>query len=182
MIYIISIPTEIEQLVRAHLFQSELEQGAFLFAHVKQEADQTTFEVTEAYLVPAEGWQVQMDVHLEMKDEERAKIMKLAKQKNLALVDCHSHPGSFDRVWFSPSDLHGIAEFALYAKWKLDAKPYAAMVWAESSIDAVAWDSNFAEALPVNQIIILNGDDQILIPKGTWFSQNVRWRKVNTNG
>lgn len=181
MIYLISIPARIEQLVRAHLFQNELEQGAFLYASVRENTNETTLEVVEAYLVPAEGWQVQMDVHLEMKDEERAKIMSQARQKNLALVDCHSHPGSFDKVWFSPSDRHGISEFAVYAKWKLGSKPYTAMVWAESSIDAVVWDNDFGKALRVQSILVVNGKDKILIPKGSWFAPSgPRW-EVNRN-
>lgn len=182
MNYFLTIPAEIERAVRDHLFQNELEQGAFLFAHIDQEPGQTTLQVAEAYLVPAEGWQVQMDIHLEMKDEERAKIMRLAKQKNLALVDCHSHPHSFERVWFSPSDRHGITEFALYAKWKLGAKPYTAMVWAETSIDAVVWDTDFTGALPMKQITVVDGKRTILIPKGTWFSQYTRRRKNKVHG
>lgn len=182
MNYIITLPGEIERRVRAHLFQNELEQGAFLFAQIKQETAQTILEVAEVYLVPPDGWQLQMDVHLEMKDEERAKIMRLARQKNLALVDCHSHPGSFNKVWFSTSDRYGISEFALYAKWKLSGKPYAAMVWAESSIDAVVWDGSFRAALPVAQVTVIDDQARILIPEGSWFSRALGQRQVNRYG
>ncbi len=181
MIYTITIPSRIDQLVRSHLFQNELEQGAFLYAVITANDKETEFNVVEAYLVPPEGWQIQMDVHLEMKDGERAKIMNQAKQKNLALVDCHSHPAAFSNVWFSPSDRYGISEFAAYAKWKLSGKPYAAMVWAESSIDAVAWDNDFTEALPIQKIVIEDGKEKILVPKGSWFASNTAWRLANTN-
>lgn len=55
MNYIITLPGEIERRVRAHLFQNELEQGAFLFAQIKQETAQTILEVAEVYLVPPDG-------------------------------------------------------------------------------------------------------------------------------
>src|SRR5204862_2134353 len=127
-------------------FQNEVEQGAFLFAEARSDGGELQLNVTDFYLVPPRGWEVQMEVYLQMKDSERAKIMKLAREKNLCAIDCHSHPRADDDVWFSPSDVAGISEFAEYAKWKLDGKPFAAMVWGEESVDAVLWHGDFTAA------------------------------------
>src|SRR5205823_4001260 len=98
------IPTHVADTVRRHLFQDDFEQGAFLFARPVGSREELNLAVEDFYLVPASGWETQMDVYLEMKDSERAKIMKLARDKDLAAIDCHSHPRAENDVWFSPSD------------------------------------------------------------------------------
>ena len=165
----IIIPSEIAKTLRQHLFQNELEQGAFLFAEAKRENGGLNLIAADCYLVPASGWEVQMEVYLQMKDSERAKIMKLAREKSLCAIDCHSHPHARDDVWFSPSDVAGITEFAQYAKWKLGGKAFAAMVWGEQSVDAVVWRDEFSQAERVVQVNILGNTKQILIPTGSWF-------------
>jgi hypothetical protein len=72
-------------------------------------------------------------------------------------------------VWYSPSDVAGITDFAQYAKWKLDGKPFAAMVWGEQSVDAVLWQGEFADAERVALVKIVGNSNQTLIPTGSWF-------------
>jgi hypothetical protein len=146
-----------------------LEQGAFLFAQPVRYGNELWLDAVDAYLISPSGWRVQHEVYLEMNDAERAKIMKIARDRNLAVIDCHSHPGSEDDVWFSPSDKRGITEFAAYAKWKLDGKPFAAMVWAEGSVDAVGWHDGFEKVLKVDEVKILGIQAKVLVPRGTWF-------------
>jgi len=165
----IAIPEPIARKLEGHLFQNKLEQGAFLFARHAVAGDGLALEVVESHLVLPEGWAIQNEYHLEMRDEERAKIMRAARQSGLAAIDCHSHPGATDDVWFSGSDRHGIAEFADYARWKLPAQPFAALVWGRSSVDAVAWHGAFEEACPVRRVVIAGQPDRVLVPRGSWF-------------
>ena len=165
----IIIPSGIAEMLRHHFFQNELEQGAFLFAEPKRADGEFSLVVTDHYLVPSSCWEVQAEIYLQMKDAERAKIMKMARDKNLCTIDCHSHPHASDDVWFSPSDVAGITEFAQYAKWKLGAKPFAAMVWGERSVDAVLWQEAFLEAQRVAEIKIIGDSNQTLTPSGSWF-------------
>jgi len=165
----IIIPSAIAETLRQHFFKSELEQGAFLFADAYRNGGELQLNVADIYLVPPRGWEVQMEVYLQMKDSERAKIMKLAREKNLCAVDCHSHPRADDNVWFSPSDVAGITDFAQYAKWKLGGKPFAAMVWGEQSVDAVLWQGEFVDVEPVARVKIVGKTNQTLIPTGSWF-------------
>lgn len=166
---VITIPCPQYQALRRHLFQSKVEQGAFLFARPEMEATELRLIVEEFYLVPPRGWEVQIEVYLQMRDSERAKIMKRARDKNLAAIDCHSHPGAGGDVWFSPSDVAGITEFAQYARWKLDGKPFAAVVWAEKSIDAVIWEGDFQQAQRIDEIRVLGEPQLTLAPNGSWF-------------
>ena len=166
---IITIPIEIAETLRRHLFQNDLEQGAFLFARPERSNAKLNLIAEDLYVVPPRGWEVQMDVYLEMKDSERGRIMKLARDKGLSAIDCHSHPGADDDVWFSPSDIKGISEFAEYAKWKLDGKPFAAMVWGERSVDGVVWDGDFKTPLRLHEVRFDSGPLELLVPTGSWF-------------
>ena len=167
----IEIPVIIFTALHRHFFQNDLEQGAFLFARAEATSTGLRLVVEDYYLVPPSGWERQMDIYLQMRDAERAKIMKLARARGASAIDCHSHPHSGADVWFSPSDLHGITEFAPYAKWKLDGRPFAAMVWGEKSVDAVAWQGDFSRAEEVDEVRILGADFGALRPTNSWFQR-----------
>lgn len=180
---LITIPSAIHEKLRNHLFQNELEQGAFLFANVEQNTNEVNLLVQDVYLVPPNGWQVQLEVYLEMKDSERAKIMALARTGGYAVIDCHSHPGSDDEVQFSISDRYGITDFAAYANWKLNGKPFAAMVWGEESIDGVYWMDNFKNAFPVDEVVIKGDKVVTLNAQGSWFWKDTHpWWKDRSHG
>lgn len=165
----ITIPPAIADELRRHFFQNDLEQGAFLFARPETDAAGLRLVVENFYLVPPSGWEIQMEVYLEMRDSERAKIMKLARDKKLSAIDCHSHPHSGDDVCFSVSDVAGINEFAQYAKWKLDGKPFAAMVWGEASVDAIIWQGDFIHAERVDEVVIAGASPVMMVSTGSWF-------------
>ena len=164
----VAIPYDLERKVYAHLFQGDLEQGGFLFSRVIGSHGELRLEAVSAYLVDPSGWEVQTKDHLELKDTERSKIMKMAREGGYALVDCHSHPGSNGLVWFSYSDRCGIADFSAYVKWKLDGRPYVAMVWGESSIDAVAWYGDFASPTTVAEVRFPGIYPRVMVPRGSW--------------
>jgi hypothetical protein len=173
----ILIPQPVHAALQVHLFQNALEQGAFLLARVAEGADRLCLEAVDAYFVPPEGWEVQTEAYLELKDSERARVMYWARQARLALIDCHSHPDSASHVWFSPSDRTGITDFAAYARWKLEGKPYVGTVWGEASVDAVVWHGDFAAARPVDQVAVVEPDGHVLRPRGTWFRRRApTWR------
>jgi hypothetical protein len=180
---VITLLTGIEEKLRKHLFQNELEQGAFLFADVNQNAKDLELKVRDVYLVPEDGWQVQLEVYLEMKDSERSKIMALARKGGFAVIDCHSHPGSDREVQFSPSDHYGITDFAAYANWKLNGKPFAAMVWGEDSFDAVIWMGDFKKAHPLDELRIEGRKNRSLKPQGSWFTRETKpWWRLEPHG
>jgi hypothetical protein len=172
----ITIPEAIFSRFHAHLFQSDLEQGAFLFGNVTG----GVFRVDDMYLVPSEGWEVQLDVYLEMKDAERAKIMQMAAKNGASVIDCHSHPGAADDVWFSPSDISGITSFAPYAKWKLRGAVYVATVWGESSVDAVSWSGDYIRPERIDAVEIAGAAEWRLVPRGSWFREPRAYRRKDS--
>ncbi len=171
MSIVVSIPEDTRSVLLRHFFQNQLEQGAFLFARPIEKPGELTLVVEEHYLVPKSGWERQQEIYLQMRDAERGKIMKLARDKRLCAIDCHSHPGAGQSVWFSPSDVAGISEFATYAKWKLDGLPFAALVWGEHSVDGVAWHGSFAAAQRVDRVDIIGKSTVALHPTNSWFER-----------
>jgi hypothetical protein len=159
----------LHSVLKMHLFQNDLEQAAFLFCQYEETEDSIIMRPVEIYTVPAQAWDVQLDIYLQMSDAERGKILKMARDKRLALIDCHSHPHSNSDVWFSPSDVAGITEFAAYVKWKLNGKPFAAIVWGEQSMDSVMWSGDFAVASALDGLRVVGGEATNLKPTGSWF-------------
>ena len=150
----VRIPGTIADAMRRHLFKDTVEQAAFLFTTATVTETECLIVTHDVYLVPPEGWDVQHEVYLEMSDAERAKIMKMARDRGMGVVDCHSHPRSGRGVQFSPSDLAHLPDFAAYAKWKLEGKPFAALVWGEESVDGRIWFGNFATMHQLDEVVI----------------------------
>jgi hypothetical protein len=168
MKFIVSIPDAICQQLRADLFQNRLEQGAFLFAQECRSDDGIDLTAVEYYLVPRDGWDVQHEYRLVLSDEERASVLKRARDGGYALVDCHSHPHSVHEVEFSPSDVDGISEFAQYVRWKLDQRPYAALVWGRRSVDAVGWHSGFEAPSQIATVRVTGPRCHEFVPRGSF--------------
>jgi len=61
-----------------------------------------------------------------------------AHQLGCCLIEWHSHCGSWPAE-FSLSDRMGLKEFVPHVRWRLDSRPYAAIVVANGSFDALAW-------------------------------------------
>lgn len=169
---VVRINKEIWDVLYSHLFQGELEQGAFLMTRSAIQPQRVTIDAVEFHLIQPEGWTEQLEIYLEMTDEERGKIMQEARRGGYGVVDIHSHPGSGNDVWFSPSDVRGITDFAAYSKWKLPGQPYVAMVWGEESFDAVAWHGNFEAPQPVSRLELYSQNFAVenLTPTQSWFA------------
>ncbi|MCL6560611.1 MAG: hypothetical protein K6U74_17815, partial [Firmicutes bacterium] len=84
--FYIVIPESIERRLSTHLFQNEFEQAAFMFARVTQSIAELSLTVTDIYLVQPRGWEVQSEVYLELRDTERAKIMRIAREGGYGLI------------------------------------------------------------------------------------------------
>ncbi len=146
------------------------EEAAFLFARPTRKADVITLSVVESMLIPPEGFASRSRFYLELTDESRAAIFKRAHDLGAALVECHSHPGQREAC-FSWSDLRGFDDFVPHARWRLAGRPYAAVVFAVDSVDAVGWADTTPETAPI--AVILAGEQRVLptgLTLGNWKS------------
>jgi hypothetical protein len=128
-----------EDLV-AHLLpgDSPYEQAAFLFAVVQRTEEGVALEVIDSAKLVAADFEVQARDYLELADATRARLIKRAHDLGASLVEMHSHPGPW-KAAFSRSDILGLSETVPHMWWRLDKRPYAAIVVAPSSFDAMVW-------------------------------------------
>ncbi len=144
--------------LRQHLFPrgGSCEEAAFLFARAQSTDAALELHVLEAQLIPPEGFACRSPFYLELTDETRAAVIKRAHDLGAGLIECHSHPGQRGAC-FSWSDLHGFDEFVPHAMWRLKGKPYAAIVMAPDSFDALVWRSATARVEPAGAIVTETG-------------------------
>lgn len=126
--------------VREHLFraESECEEAGFLLARVRAKEERPVLMCMDWLPIPAEGFTSRSAWYLELTDAMRARVIKLAHDRDAALIEVHSHPAQ-RRACFSWSDLHGFEEFVPHVMWRLPHRPYAAVVMASNSFDGLVW-------------------------------------------
>lgn len=139
--------------IRGHLLPRGgiCEEAVFLFAHPSIESDSLVLSAFGTTPIPPNGFAHRSLFYLELTDETRAEVIKRAHDLGAGLIECHSHPGQ-RRACFSWSDLHGFDEFVPHVRWRLQGRPYAAMVFATDSVDALAWHGERSEAVGVRCI------------------------------
>ena len=117
------------------------EQAAFLFAHAERNDGKVWFTVVEIKLLGPEDFTSQEDDYLEMADATRASLIKQAHDMAASLVEIHSHLDPWPAA-FSPADRYGLKETVPHMWWRLNQRPYLALVVAKSSFDALVWIDN----------------------------------------
>jgi hypothetical protein len=154
----IFISEKMYDALRKHLFKGRKEQGAFLFATDSTRSSEMILTVKEIYLIPSDAWDIQDVCYLELSQEEKVKVMMMAKTLNCHLIECHSHRNPYGVAHFSFSDLKGLDEFISYIRWKLPGKKYGALIWTESSISGMIWDMISPGPIPVKTVCIVKKD------------------------
>jgi Prokaryotic homologs of the JAB domain len=152
------IRLEPQQLARCkeHLLprDEKNEQGAFLFAETLRSEKELTFNVVDFWCLEGDDWDVQEPDFLELADNTRARIIKYAHDTRCSLIEVHSHPGPIPAC-FSIADIKGFYETVPNMMWRLKGAPYAALVFAEGSFDALVWSER--GCYPTSALQILTG-------------------------
>jgi hypothetical protein len=65
-------------------------------------------------------------------------LLKRAHDQGACLVELHSHPFCM-HAQFSRTDISGLQETVPHMLWRLRGQPYAAIVVARRSFDALVW-------------------------------------------
>lgn len=146
------------QRLREHL-RGEVEQVAFLFT--EPYAEDQRLRVRGVELIAADGFDYQSGYHVELADEIRPELIKQAWDENACIIEAHSH--LHGPAQFSGSDLVGLGEWASHMRWRLQGRPYAALVVAPDDFDALVWDGD-GPAAPVEAVEIIGGGT--LVPTG----------------
>lgn len=140
--------------LRKHLLPiaSRREQGAFLFCrHSVLATGDEVFDCEDWIALNPEDYEVQSNHYLELNDAARARLIKQAHDRQFCLVESHSHPGPYPAA-LSYSDLSGLDEFVPHVRWRLRGRPYAALVFAKSGFDGLAWTDGLGSPQQVDAI------------------------------
>lgn len=154
----INMPGAVLDRTRAHLLPrgGACEEAVFLFAHARAAGGDLKLEVVETQPIPPEGFSSRSRFYLELTDATRAAVIKRAHDLGAGLIEAHSHPGQRGAC-FSWSDLHGFDEFVPHVLWRLKGRPYAAIVMASDSFDALAWRAASTGPEPLDSIVTERG-------------------------
>lgn len=128
----------------------EVEQVAFLFT--ERYAGDRRLRVRAMRLITTEEFKSQSGYHVELADEIRPEVIKRAWDEDACLIEAHSHVDGSAR--FSWSDLAGFDEWVPHMRWRLQGRPYAALVFAPEGFDALVWDGE-GSAIPVEALEII---------------------------
>lgn len=163
---------ELAQLRRYLLRTPRCEQGAFLFCRpsVSGGAD-PVFECEDWFPLKRTDYEVQAGDYLELTDAARARLIKRAHDRGVCLVESHSHPGPYPAA-FSYSDLTGLDEFVPHVRWRLRGRPYAALVFAQSGFDGLAWTD--AAGTPPRQLVAIETENARLDATGLTLARVAR--------
>ena len=138
-----------------HLFSAwNTEHAAFLFAHASPADRKLLLSVEDQYLVPRASFTSRSPFHFELNHEVQAHVIKEAHDRRCCLVEVHSHP--FPALaCFSPTDVTGLLEWVVHVRWRLQDRPYAALVVSPGSFDALVFsDKSSARPTVLNTLMV----------------------------
>lgn len=160
----IVLPQKIYQDIYRYLFPKRIrsQRVAFIFATISKTNDSVDFLFKSWYSVKSHEYQYRSKGYVELKDKMRQKIIKKAFDIDAAIIETHSHICS-KSACFSPTDLEGFKEFVPHVWWRLNKKPYAAIVFSKSDFDAFIWVDNPQQH---NRLTRIDVDGQHLYPTG----------------
>lgn len=161
---------ELDRLRRHLLSTPRCEQGAFLFCRHSDSRAGHVFVCEDWSPLERSDYEMQAGDYLELTDAARARVIKQAHDRGLCLMESHSHPGSYPAA-FSYSDLSGLDEFVPHVRWRLRGRPYAALVFAQSGFDGLAWTG--ARAL-VRQLVAIETEKARLAATGLTLARTGR--------
>jgi hypothetical protein len=124
---------QFDRLTR-HLASGPDEQLAFLLARWHEDVA----KVTDLRLIEARSFDLQTPWHLSLSDDERAAVIKWTHDNDASLIEAHVHRG-WHAAEFSGSDWSGLDAFVPHVWWRLRHRPYIALVFADSTFDALVW-------------------------------------------
>lgn len=162
------IDIDIYETLGGHLGARAEQVGFFL---AEWHPEERRFALRDWRAVPPEGLEYRSDFHVSLTDEMRVEVIKWAWDSGSCLIEAHSH-GKWGPARFSPSDLWGFKEWVPHLWWRLRSRPYAALVTAGETFDAVAWIDGPNAVEQIESLDIEGGDT--LLPTGRTLREGVR--------
>ena len=126
---------ELYQQARAHL-DAHPERIGFFLADWSAQHRQFNLEAWRS--IPDEEVEFGDSLTVALTDEAQANVIAWASSGGKSLVEAHSHGGPMP-AGFSVNDMLGFREWIPHLWWRLQGRPYAAVVTGVGTFDALAW-------------------------------------------
>jgi hypothetical protein len=127
-----------------------LEQAAFLYCKPCVSPD-GVFQVIESDFMGERDFTAQCSDYLELSGTARARVIKRTHSLGASLTEVHSHPSTWPAE-FSWSDRSGLRETVPHMRWRLKGRPYLALVVARTTFDALMWEDEEEDPVPLRGI------------------------------
>lgn len=166
----IAVGSDLHDRLVTHLRGSDIEEVAFLAGHFDPASG--FLAAFDLLTLGADDFATQTDYHVRLTDEGRGRVIRWAHERSGTLVEAHAHRSAW-LAEFSPSDMSGLGDWVPHIRWRLQARPYAALVFGDDSFDGLAWTDGSA-AGPVSGLRV-GGD--LLEPTGLSYARLMAPRK-----
>lgn len=153
----IVIPANVDRPLRQHL-DGRGEQLAFLGAKVDSDA----LSVASMLAIGPDLLDAQDPWHVALTDAGRVAVFRWAHNANLAVIEVHTHGNAWPAC-LSPTDIDGLVRWVPHVMWRLPGRPYAAVVVAGDTIDALIWPGL---GLKPQTATAIERADRLYIPTG----------------
>ena len=123
-----------------HLFEqgAEKEEGAFLLVNPSETGKELRLRVIELIKLYEANYVEQSDDYLELDEGTWSRVIKRAHSLRACIVEVHSHVGPWPAA-FSLADLRGLRRTVPHVWWRLQNRPYLALVFTRKEFDALLW-------------------------------------------
>lgn len=141
--------------MQSHLIGEEIEDAAFAYVRLSESENAYNFEFLDLDPVTEDEYESRSEYHLNVSEATWASAIKHAHDLQASLVEFHSHSG-LGAVSFSESDFWGFKDFVPHIMWRLDDRPYLAIVMNETSYDGLVWMKDPQTPQQLSGIIVGN--------------------------
>ena len=118
------------------------EEAAFLYVHRRDDSATSKFDCVEVEKLKPDDFVAHHSDYIELEDSARIRLIKRAHALGASLVELHSHPGPWPAA-FSEADRAGLRDTVPHMFWRLQQRPYLAIVVAKTGFDALVWIDDF---------------------------------------
>lgn len=129
------------------------EAAGFLFVSSEARSNDEVFKAVEWFPVPEDGFLEITDRHFALSDWVRADVIKRAHDLEASIAEFHSHIGPWPAE-FSHTDQAGFRDFVPHVMWRLNRRPYLAVVVTHTDFDALVWMSDPTSPQHLDSILV----------------------------
>lgn len=133
------------------LQDSKKEYASFIFANPLETAVAIDFNFKSWYKLGPEDYSEHSRYILKLSDNIRPKIIKRAFDLKCSIIEIHTHIGD-NPAGFSLADFIGFSEFVPHVRWRLNNRPYAAIVFSKRDFDGIVWAGDSKEPFQLAEI------------------------------